>query len=109
MKTKQIYIEEQTLPVMVTEKPLQVKEWFAAKKFREIRNSGLYDNRVFAIFDESEKAYNCLVGGVGTIISTWVPKSLIEVVESEERRSTFVCKGYTEAYDILQNIRDYWN
>lgn len=108
MKKQQVYIDEQTLPVMVTEEPLQVKEWFAAKKFREIRKSRIFDNRIFAIFAETEKAYNCLVGGIGMIINTWVPKSLVEVAEGEIKRSTFVCNGYTEAKNILENIRDYY-
>lgn len=107
MNTKQIKIEEQTLPVTVTEKPLQVKEWFAAKKFREIRNSRLYSNALFAIIGETEKAYNCMIGGLSTMIATWVPKSLVEVDESEGKK-TFVCENYAEAKDILDNIREYW-
>lgn len=109
MKTKQVVIEERTLPVVVTEKPLQVKEWFAAKKFREIRNSRIYDNTLFAIIGETEKAYNCLVGSLATMINTWVPKSLVEIDESERKRSTFVCSDYNEAKGILNDIREYWD
>lgn len=109
METKKIKIEEQTLPVTVTEKPLQVKEWFAAKKFNEIRHSRMFDNTLFAIIGETEKAYNCLVGSLATMVCTWVPKSLVEVDESERKRSTFVCENYAEAKDILDNIRNYWN
>lgn len=108
MTTTKTYIDEYTLPVEMTEKPLAVKEWFAAKKFKEIRNSRAYDNRIFAIFAETEKAYNCLVGGVGMIINTWVPKSLVEEYDGEAKRNTFVCDNYTDAKNILDAIRRYY-
>lgn len=114
METKQVTIDEYTIPVRITEKPLLVKEWFAAKKFREIRHSGLFDNCIFAIFAETEKAYNCLVGGLSTMINTWVPKSLVEEDTRERNKferegRTFVCNGYTEAKNILDAIIDYYD
>lgn len=109
METKKISIDEMVYPVIVTEKPLVVKEWFAAKKFYELKRTRLFSNNIFAIYGETEKAYHCLVGDIGSIVATWVPKSLVEVDTYEGRkRSSFVCESYEEARSIFDNILRYY-
>lgn len=110
MKTTQIRISEHDGDVTVTEKPLQVAEWFAFKKFQEKGHTKSFDNHIFAIIGESEKAYNCILGTAFNSVCTWVPKSLVEEEEIiETNLDTYVTDGFAKAKAIIDDIRKYWN
>lgn len=88
---------------------LIVAEWFAAKKFAE-KNRRMYDDRIFAIIGETEKAYNVVLGNAFTgHLTTWCPKSLVSVnEEAGENDMTFVC-DYATAMKIIESEREYWS
>nr|DAJ86965.1 MAG TPA: hypothetical protein [Caudoviricetes sp.] len=81
-------------------KGYEVKEWFAAKKFKEIKGMSLFDSRVYAIFDETEKAYKCVLGTAFNNVITWVPKSLVS--ESEEFETARV-DSYDEVREMIKD------
>lgn len=88
-----------------------VTEWFANKAFIEFnkkyghRYEG-FDNRIFAIIGETEKAYNVILGTANNHIATWCPKSLVSVdEESNENDITFVCT-FSTAMEIAKAIRE---
>lgn len=86
---------------------LIVAEWFACKKFREAGRS-FYDNRVFAIIGETEKAYNVVLGDAFKHITTWCPKSLVSVNETpNDDDVTYVCDFATAMY-IIREEESYW-
>lgn len=88
-----------------------VAEWFANKAFTEFykkyghKYEG-FDNRIFAIIGETEKAYNVILGTAIKHIATWCPKSLVSVDEEpNENDITFVC-DYSKAMEIAEAIQE---
>lgn len=84
---------------------LAVAEWFAARKFKEIRGLKAFDNRIFAVIGETEKAYNVVLGTACNHVTTWAPKSLVSVDnDANEHDMTFVCDFQT-AMEIAKTTR----
>ena len=93
--------------VKVTERPLEVKEWFAAKAYRETGKSKIFSDQIFAIFGETEKAYKVMLGSEYRHIVTWVPKSLVSAADSKgSQKNTFYCQDYEEAKQIANALYD---
>lgn len=83
-----------------------VAEWFAAKVFKEKRGTNFFDNRIFAIIGETEKAYNVILGTAIKYLTTWCPKSLVRIDEEQnENDITFVC-DYDKAMEISKAIQE---
>lgn len=83
-----------------------IAEWFAAKVFKEKRGTNFFDNRIFAIIGETEKAYNVILGTAIKHLTTWCPKSLVRVDEEQnENDITFVC-DYNKAMEIAEAIQE---
>lgn len=93
--------------VRFANKSLEAKEWFAQKAFIEKRGSGMFDNHIFAVIKESEKAIYALLGGIGAHCFTWIPKSC--VVECEEGQDTYICESYEEAADLFRKTKNFYN
>lgn len=83
-------------------KGLLVKEWFASKVFAEKRNGCMYDNGIYAILKETEKAMYVMLGGVVHFVYTWVPKSLIYEDERDIETYKFDSFEACEAFRKMQ-------
>lgn len=92
----------------VESETLAVAEWFAAKKFKEIMGTSNFDNRIFAIIGETEKAYNVILGTMFNHVTTWVPKSLVNVdTDSSDNDITLVCEFKT-AMEVIKSARRFY-
>ena len=87
----------------VSEKPLSVKEWFAAKVF----NRGVFDTRVMSIVGETEKAFKIILGTPWRNLICWAPKSVIvESVDYSENNDLTVVGDYATAIKYANLIKD---
>lgn len=88
-------------------------EWFANKAFTEFykkyaRKYEGFDNRIFAILGETEKAYKVMLGSIFNHITTWCPKSLVSVDENpNENDITLIC-DYDTANEIVKTARSFY-
>ena len=77
-----------------------VKDWFHEKKMNE-KKRNVQTTEVFAILKETEKAYNVFVGDANCSMTYWVPKSCVEIKDTEKEgwgESSVACEDYNEAY-----------
>lgn len=91
---------------MTERKGLVVKDWFAGKKFEEVKGTKLYSNSVIGIFKETEKAYQGFIGSEFNYICTWFPKSVVE--EDTEDTITFVAESYEELKEQVEIIKSFY-
>lgn len=90
-----------------------VAEWFANKAFIEFNKKYVhkyegFDNRIFAIIGETEKAYNVILGTANNHVATWCTKSLVSVDEEpNENDITFVC-DFATAMEIAKSTREFF-
>lgn len=94
----------------IKDKTLICADWFANKAFTEFykkyghKYEG-FDNRIFAIIGETEKAYNVILGTAFNHIATWCPKSLMSVdKEPFTTDTTFIC-DFNNAMELAKDIR----
>lgn len=106
MKTIIVYQEGIETKALKNE-TLIAPEWFAMKKYIEFnkkfnhRFEG-FDNRIWAIIGETEKAYHVLLGNAFHHVATWIPKSLVSVdKEPNDEDITLVC-DFATAMEIAK-------
>ena len=91
----------------------KVAEWFANKAFIEFNKKYGYkyegfDNRIFAIIGETEKAYNVIIGTPFNHIATWCPKSLISVDKEPNKNDiTLVC-DFNVAMEVCKSAKEFY-
>lgn len=88
-------------------KQLVMKEWFANKKAQELQTN-LYDDGIFAILKETEKAYYVMISlAPAKSKCFWIPKSATELRETEYAH--LETKTY-EDYDVaLDEFKLMWS
>lgn len=90
-------------------KQLRLNDWIFQKIAREKKAPHMCNDRVIAVFQETEKAYKAIVGGVGWSTVTWVPKScVIESETTDHLDATRFCNNYDEAAAWLKDLKDYF-
>jgi hypothetical protein len=90
-----------------------VAEWFANKAFIEFNKKYGYkyegfDNRIFAIIGETEKAYNVIIGTPFNHVATWCPKILISVDKEPNKNDiTLVC-DFSTAMEVCKSAKEFY-
>lgn len=114
LKMKTIDVVQYGVKVKAIEQETLIcAEWFANKAFIENNKKYGYkyegfDNRIFAIIGETEKAYNVVIGTPFNHVATWCPKSLISVdKEPNENDITLVC-GFNTAMEVCESARSFY-
>ena len=69
-------------------KQYRMKEWFFQKVAKEVGAPRVWNNTLFAVFGETEKAYHAIVGSVTFKKTLWIPKSCVEIDEEETSYGT---------------------
>lgn len=86
-----------------TTKALECAEWFAAKIFKEKLGTSLFDNSIYAIIKETEKAVYARMGSLFHAVYTWIPKSLI--TEEQGEKVTFVFDDFDACQEFVKSIK----
>ena len=64
-------------------KKLVVKDWLWQKIAKENNAPRFWDDSVFAVIGETEKAYRIIIGSMSYKVITWIPKSQCEWQDTE--------------------------
>ena len=87
-------------------KRIVMKDWFV-EKLRNEKKDEFIPDFIDAVFEETEKAYHCVIANSVKFYTVWVPKSVC--LSSKEKSSdTYFCKTWKEAVDFVKFERQFY-